>query len=463
MIFFGMKQLTRHVEIKGELPSEASILKQTIQIAWPSIVESFLICLVGMIDTMMVGILGPVAIAAVGLTTQPKFIGLAIFMSLCVAISAIVAHRRGEKDAESARRVLVQSLVIVILLAVIISAVSVIFAEPIMRLAGAQDDTHADAALYFRIIMGGMLFNVISMTINAAQRGAGNTRIAMRTNMVSNAVNVVFNYLLIGGNFGFPRLGVMGAAIATVLGSIVACGMSIASVCKKDTFLSLRGFHHMSFDRATLWSLFNIGSSTLAEQVFLRIGFLMYAIIIAKLGTIEFATHQIGMNIMSLSFSLGDGLSTASVALVGRSLGERRPDLARIYARVCQRIGVIFSLIMAVLFTLLGRFMFALFTDDAQVLTYGVVLMRLMAVIVFFQIPQVIFSGCLRGSGDTKYTAFVSLVSVALVRPGMGWLFCYPLGLGLIGAWIGFLIDQIARCVLTWARFRGGKWMSHRV
>lgn len=463
MVFFGMKQLTRRVEIIGELPSERSILKQTIQIAWPSIVESFLICLVGMVDTMMVGVLGPAAIAAVGLTTQPKFIGLAIFMSMCVAVSAIVAHRRGEQDSERAKRVLVQSLLIATVLAIIIGVLCVIFAEPIMFMAGAMEDTHADAASYFRIVMGGMIFNVISMTINAAQRGAGNTRIAMRTNMVSNGVNVVFNYLLIGGNFGFPRLGVSGAAIATVLGTIVACGMSIASVWHKGKFLSLRGFHKFSFDRDTLWSLLNIGSSTLAEQVFLRIGFLLYAIIIARLGTIEFATHQIGMNILSLSFSLGDGLSTASVALVGRSLGARRPDLAQIHARVCQRIGMLFSLVMAVVFTLLGKWLFAMFTDDAQVLAYGVVLMWLMAVMVFFQIPQVVYSGCLRGSGDTKYTAFVSLISVAIIRPGTGWLFCYPLGMGLIGAWIGLLIDQFARCALTWIRFRGGKWMSYRV
>ena len=89
--------------------------------------------------------------------------------------------------------------------------------------------------------------------------------------------------------------------------------------------------------------------------------------------------------------------------------------------------------------------------------------MWLMAVMVFFQIPQVVYSGCLRGSGDTKYTAFVSLVSVAIIRPVTGWLFCYPLGMGLIGAWIALLIDQFARCALTWIRFRGGKWMSHKV
>lgn len=463
MFLFRMKSLCHGVDVCGELPSDVSIVKRTLRIAWPSIVESFLICFVGMIDTMMVGVLGAPAIAAVGLTTQPKFIGLAIFMSMNVAVSAVVAHRRGEKDSDRANRVLVQSLTIAIILAFMIGTICVLFANPIMKMAGAMEDTQGAAAQYFQIIMGGLIFNVISMTINAAQRGAGNTRIAMRTNMVSNIINVILNYLLITGKFGFPRLEIAGAAIATVIGSVVACAMSIASVLHKKQFISLRGVHRVRFDRETIRALWNIGSSTLAEQVFLRIGFLSYALIVAKLGTIEFASHQIGMNILSISFSLGDGLSVAAVALVGHSLGERRPDLAKIHARVCQRIGMIFSVLVAMVFILFGQDFFRLFTHEQTVLDYGAKIISLMVIMVFFQITQVVYSGCLRGSGDAKYTAFVSLVSVAIIRPGAGWLFCYPLGLGLVGAWIGLLIDQCMRCFLTWLRFRSGKWMSHKI
>ena len=103
-------------------------------------------------------------------------------------------------------------------LTLIISTAAVVFAAPIMRLAGTAEDTHEDAVAYFRIITGGMVFNTLTMVINAAQRGAGNTRIAMKTNIAANAVNICFNYLLIGGNLGFPKLGIRGAAIATVLG-----------------------------------------------------------------------------------------------------------------------------------------------------------------------------------------------------------------------------------------------------
>lgn len=439
------------------------ILKTTFQIAWPSILESFLISLVGMIDTIMVGSLGAYAIAAVGLTTQPKFVGLAIFISMNVAVSAIVAHRRGEGDRDSANKVLMQAIIITVILAMLVSVVCVVFADPIIAFSGSQADTHQSAVSYFRIIMGCMIFNVLSLVINAAQRGAGNTKIAMVTNMVSNGVNVVLNYILIGGHFGFPALGINGAAIATVIGSMFACAMSIYSVMKKGRFLCLKDLKAVGFDKKTLSSIANIGSSTLAEQIFLRIGFLTYSIIVAKLGTVAFAAHQIGMNVMSLSFSFGDGLSVAAIALVGRSLGEKREDLAKIYGGVCQRIGLTISLGLAIIYFTLGKQIFMLFTQEPQVLEYAIMIMITMTFIVVFQISQVIFSGCLRGAGDTVFTAFVSLISVAIIRPFSGWLLCYPVGLGLIGAWIGILFDQMVRFSLTALRFKTGKWTKFKV
>ena len=104
-----------------------------------------------------------------------------------------------------------------------------------------------------------------------------------------------------------------------------------------------------------------------------------------------------------------------------------------------------------------------LFSREADVLQHAEMIIGMIILILFTQIPQVVFSGSLRGSGDTKFTALVSLISVAVVRPGAGWLFCYPLHLGLFGAWIGLAADQIVRLVLTWWRFRSGKWMWHKV
>lgn len=179
--------------------------------AWPAVMESFFIALAGMVDSLMVSSMGAYAVAAVGLTTQPKFIGLCLFIATNVAVSVLVARRRGEKDRLGANQVLLMAVVFTVIAGLIISAACVALADPIIALCGANEDTHSSAVTYFRIIMGGMIFNIISMVINAAQRGAGNTKIAMRTNVTSNVVNMIGNYLLIGGNLGFPELGIAGA------------------------------------------------------------------------------------------------------------------------------------------------------------------------------------------------------------------------------------------------------------
>lgn len=181
------------------------------QMAWPAVMESFFIALAGMVDSLMVSSIGAYAVAAVGLTTQPKFIGLCIFIAMNVSVSALVARRRGEKDRIGANQVLLMALIFTVVVGILISIAAVVFAEPIIRFCGANEDTQESAVLYFRIIMGGMIFNIISMAINASQRGAGNTKIAMRTNVTSNVVNMIGNYLLIQGHLGFPAMGIAGA------------------------------------------------------------------------------------------------------------------------------------------------------------------------------------------------------------------------------------------------------------
>lgn len=457
MHFVNPEKICRGMEL-GEVPPERQIVKDALSVAWPSVLESFFVNLAGVVDTIMVGSLGSYAIAAVGLTTQPKFLGLAVFISLNVAVSAIVARRKGAGDRESANRVVRMLLLFTLILTALISVVFVIFAGPIVSLVGSQPDTHEYAVEYLRIIMGGSVFSTVSLVLNAAQRGAGNTRIAMVTNVISNLVNVIFNYLLIGGNFGFPALGVRGAAIATVIGTVCACTLSIVSVLHKDGFIYLRAVKGWIADKLSIKSILNVGSSAFVEQICLRIGFLLFSMTVARLGTTQLAAHQIGMNMMSMSFSFGDGFSVAAVTLIGQSLGRKRPDMAKIYGNVCQKTGLICAFVISSFYFLFGKDIFALFSQEQIILDYGEMIMRILSVILFVQIEQVVLFGCLRGAGDTKFTAFVSLISVTCIRPGMSWLLCYPVGLGLMGAWLGTACDQVVRFVMTFVSFRKGNW-----
>lgn len=445
--------------------NKVSLLKETISTAWPAVLESFFISLAGMIDTMMVSALGTYAVSAVGLTTQPKFITLCFFFAINVAVSALVARRRGQNDQKNANEVLVTALVISLLLCVVLSAASVGFADPIIHFSGSASDTHEAAVSYFRIIQGGMIFNVISMVINAAQRGSGNTKIAMTTNVASSVVNIIFNYLLIGGNFGFPAWGLQGAAIATVLGTVVASIMSIRSLFKKDSYVSIpyiiqNRIHPVSH---TLSSIASLGSNMLAENIAMRVGFLVTSLLAARLGTDAFAAHNVGMNFLSLGFSFGDGMQVAAVALIGRSLGEKNPDKAKAYGNTCQAVGFAISLVLAIILFFFGRNLFALFFSQEDILADGVMLSRFIMVIVLFQISQIIFGGCLRGAGDVKYTLVASLISVTLIRSIVTYLLVAIWPLGLVGIWIGVLSDQLSRFILLGIRFKAGKWVEYQI
>ena len=440
-------------------------VKKTLDMAWPAILESFFTAFAGLVDSLMVSSLGSYAVAAVGLTTQPKFLGLALFVAANVSISALVARRKGEGKREDANRIFATFLVFVLVMAVLLSVLLVVCADPIIRFCGSEELTHDSAVLYFRIIMGGMIFNCIQMGVNAAQRGAGNTRITMRTNLVSNTVNIIFNYLLIQGHFGFPALGIRGAALATVLGTVVSSIMSIWSVWKKDNFISIPYIllNKIRPGWEAMKNIVKVGYSVFAEQVLMRIGFMLTAIMAADQGTSAMAAHQVGMNIMGLSFSFGDGLQATAVALIGYSLGAGKPEKAKAYGRTCRMIGGVISVILAVTYFFGANLLMEMFFEEKDIVAIGVSIMRVIIFVVILQIAQVIYMGCLRGAGDTLYTAVASTVSVTIMRTLGSYFFGYVLHMGITGIWLGVVADQLSRFVFASIRFRRGKWTEIKI
>ncbi len=444
---------------------DKTIIKNVINMAWPAIIESFFIAFVGLVDSYMVSSLGSNAVAAVGLTTQPKFLGLSLFFALNVSVSALVARRRGEQRQDLANRILYTALVFILIAAAILSTTLVYFANEIIHFCGSTPETHDMAVSYFRIIMGGMIFNCIQMGINSAQRGAGNTKITMRTNVTSNLVNMIGNYLLISGHFGFPALGIRGAAIATVFGTVVASIMSILSVMKPEGFISIPYIIKNKIRPAlvTFGSIVKIGYSVFFEQVLMRIGFMATALMAANQGNDAMAAHQVGMNLMGLTFAFGDGLQSTAVALIGRSLGSEDPELAKEYGRTCRMIGAIIAVVLTFVYYFGARPLCSLFFEEEHIVELGVSILHVIIFVVIFQISQVIYMGSLRGAGDTLYTAIASMVSVTFVRTFISYFCGYILNWGIAGIWLGVLGDQVSRYIFASIRFKAGKWVQIKI
>ncbi len=457
---FSCDYLLKKTEILGEIPSTLKAYKTTLLMAYPSFVELFLICLITSIDTVMVGSISIEAISAVGITAQPKFIILAPVLSLNIGVTAIVSRRKGAGDMLAANNCLKQGLLLSTILSFTFCSLGYIFARPFLTFVGAGADIIDMATIYFQITIIGLFFHSMSLTINAAQKGVGNTKVSMQTNLNANIVNLVFNYLLINGVLFFPQLGVTGAAIATLLGNIVAFVLSLISVSrnKDSNFLSIFSFGSWKFTRENIKNLSSVGFSAFVEQIFMRIGFLATTMIIASLGTVEFGTHQIGMSIMNFSFSGGDGIAIAATSLVGQNLGKKRPDLSMLYCKISQRIAFLYSCTLCVIFVFGRHALIDIFTDEPEVIATGSVLMLLLGIITYFQTSQVVITSCLRGAGDTKFTAISSFICIAIIRTVFTYILCYPAGFGLYGVWLAIIIDMIFRFTINSLRFKTGKW-----
>ncbi len=450
-----------------EETSVKELYKKNWDIAWPSVLEGALLSVINSADTIMVGTVGLSAIASVGLAAQPRMILLILGQSICVGTTAVVARRKGAGDRKAANACLKLSLIIVTILGLAMSLLGFFLAEPFMILSGANEDTMEMSVTYFKVISCAMVFNYWSLCVCAALKAIGLTRVTLITNLTSNIVNIIFNYLLIGGNFGFPRLGVLGAAIATAFGTFVSCCVAFYFVLRPGGYLHLKLFEKVVWDKNCLKGIFTVGSSSIAESVFLRIGFLINQVIVAKISTNVYATYQIVQQVSSLSFTVGDGLAIASTSLIGQSLGEKRKDLAKANVKITRNLSVVSAIILMAIVFFTRKLIPRLFTDVEAVIEDASIAFIVIAVGLIPQNGRIVYSGCLRGAGDAKYVAIISLISVTIVRPIATYIFCYPVAamlpgmyFAVTGPWISFVIDSLLRDVLLKRRIDQGKWLD---
>ncbi|MGI6083631.1 MAG: MATE family efflux transporter [Limnochordia bacterium] len=444
--------------------SKKSIRIRVLTLAWPAIVDQFLTMAVNMVDTAMVGRLGAAALAAVGLGAQVMMVATAVFSSVTTGTTALVARFIGACDPENARKTARQSLVFGGFLAFVTSVFFVLFAEQIVGVlfSRAEQDVLAGAASYVRIVGMGLIPQFLLIVTNSVLRGAGDTRTPMQITATANVVNVIGNYFLIFGIGVFPRLGLQGAAIATTIAHCVAAVLALRALFggKKVVALSLRDDFRP--DSEVLMRIFNVGIPAGMEQGVMRVGQLLFTMILSSLGTVAFAAHRIALQAESLSFMPGFGFALAATSLVGQALGAGEPEEAEHVGLEAARIAAFGMGLMGVIFLIFPRALVSVFTTDEAVIAQSAVVIRIVAVSQPFMAIHMVLAGGLRGAGDTRTVMLVSLVGICGVRLALS-LLLVSLGLGLVGAWIAMTIDLILRGSLLYWRFRQGRWKEVQV
>ena len=455
-------------ERKTKLPESVTRSMLRADVLWislPSLCELVLTQLTSMADQIMVGRLpgdeGIMALSAVGIATQPKFLLMTMSIALNVGATAMIARYRGRQNQEMANQAFHHAMVLNLILGLLFAALGLAGAGLMIRFMGGDNlspEAMQAGIRYLQISMYGYLPLMLTFTITGALRGIGDSRTPLMYNTAANAVNLVFNYLMIYGKAGFPRMGVAGAAWATNIGQLTAFVIALTTVLGKKRYLQIRFSRRFRFDRELLKNIAMIGFPSMVEQLFLRVGVILYTRIVIGLGDMLYATHQILMSIQAMTFMIGQAFATASTTWMGQSIGKRRYDMAKLYTQTTRELGFWVSVVLGALMIIFSRSLIGLYNKTPEIIDIGSRILVLMAFSQPIQNSQFIITGALRGAGDTRFAAAVMAVTVLGVRMVLAWTAVELLGFGIWGAWIALLADQCLRSLLVLLRLRSGKW-----
>ena len=431
-----------------------------LSIMLPALVELLLSQFFGMVDTIMLGRLpdSAVVLTAVGITASPINLVVCVVTAFCIGTTATVAVFTGAGKSDRARSTTRQSLMLLSIAGIVLTVVCVTFAEPIIRFAGAKDDTIVQAVSYYRLIAAGFFFQSVTISITASLRGVGITKIPMLYNLTAAGLNVFLNYILIYGKLGCPAMGVEGAALATTLSKVISFLAAVCILFFGKTPVSIQRGDSFRPDIPILKRILKIGITSGMEQVILQSGAVLSTKILAVIPTVDFAAYQIASNVEGIAWQPGGACCTAATTCMGQALGEGRIDKAKAMTKMIFLTALTISGFVVLLFLFCGLPIAEIYTPDKAVALTASRIMFYCAIAIPGVSTHQTIAGALRGAGDTKTPMIASLCSLWIFRVALSFLLVRVLGLGVIAMRICVTLDQLVRASINLIRYCRGKW-----
>jgi MATE family multidrug resistance protein len=408
----------------------------------------------GIVDTVMVGRLGPAAIGAVALGNAVYYVPSFFGMGLLLGLDTLVAQAYGRKDYDGCHRWLAQGVYLACLAVPPLMLLIYLASFGFVRF-GINPAVAAPAGAYLRILNWGTLPLLLYGGTRRYLQGVGDVRVVTITIVAANLVNWLGNWVLIYGKLGMPALGVNGSALSTV-GSFVC----MAVVLLAFSWRHERRRGHQLFrcwagaSREKLRVLLGLGAPA-AGQILLETGAWNLATLAAGwLTPVALATHQIAFNYTGLTYMVPLGVSAAAAVSVGRAMGAGDPERARRAGWMALGLGTGFMLLAAMAFLLTPGPLIALYTRDPQVMAVGPGLLGLAAAFEIFDGIQVVSIGALRGLGETRIPMLANLIGYWVLGLPLGLTLCFALRWGIYGLWSGLLVALIVIALVLLARWR---------
>jgi putative MATE family efflux protein len=442
--------------------------KAVIKLAWPSIMEQILEMMVGMVSTIFMGRIGTDAVAAVGMVNMLMGFLQTVFAGLSMGTTVIIARVIGEGNKLEAKRALIQSIYMAIVVGLFIAITGRIFSISILKLffGGTDVKVFNIGFSYFNIILINLPFFVLDIIVSGAMRGAGDTKTPMVITGVVNIINIILNTTLIFGVHALhiPALGVAGSAIAVTISRIIGVTTRIIVLYNlKGLKLNLSLRDDYSIKLNLMKRIINIGVPGFIEQAVMQGGFLILQVIIITMGTVAMASYNIGINVNALAFFPIFGFAIANTTLVGQSLGERQYKKAESYAYESLKITMIVGFFLGILMFIFSKQLASLYSNDPLVIKEAVGLIRLFAILEPLLAILNLCSATLKTSGDIMYVMVSSFVGLWSCRVMLSFVLNKYFGIGMTAVMIGIFFDFSSRSFMYLSRMNKGKWKYLRV
>jgi putative MATE family efflux protein len=442
--------------------TKGSLNRAILLLAVPMVLEMVLESLFAVVDVFWVGRLGANAVATVGLTESLLSLIFSVAMGLSLSTTAMVARRIGEKDPEGAAVAGVQSIALGFFVSVAIGIPCFFFAPNLLRLMGATPAIIATGSNYTRICLGGSFAVLLLFLNNAIFRGAGDAAIAMRLLWVSNILNLIFDPCLIFGLGPFPRLGVTGAALATL------SGRSIGVIYQ--FYRLMRGTERLRILRSqirvqwnVLWRLIRVSVTGILQFAIAHTSWIGLVRIVSIFGAAALAGYTIAIRIVIFIILPSWGLSNAAATLVGQNLGAGQPERAEKSVWRTGLYNVIFLGVVGVVFIFLAEPIVRLFTDDPAVIPLGAACLRIVSYgnlgYAYFMVMMQAFNG----AGDTITPTIVNFFGFWLFEIPLAYTLAIPMHMHSNGVFASIAIAESSMAAASAILFRQGKWKKKKI
>jgi multidrug resistance protein, MATE family len=436
--------------------------KKVLQVALPAIAGLSTQMVVSLVDTAMVGRIedATYALAAMGIGVLATWALISFFSSLATGIHVVVARKYGEGDYISCGITLNNSILLAVLIGAVVAMVGVFFSYPIAHLF-ATDETvgnYASEYLYYRFM--GIPFFLISVSFRGFFFGISKTKIFMFSGVITNVLNIIFNYMLIYGNFGFPKMGLAGAGLGSTLATSfdgLFYSVIIMLPAYRRRFQNLK---HLVLNKNIISAILKISLPVSFQNVFILIGFLSFVSIIGIIGTLEQAATQAIISTLFISFLPCFGFGIAVQTLVGNNLGAKKYILAKIYGFETAKVATIYTIILGIIFTIIPQYVLLIITNDKTIIETATPSLRVAGFAQVFYGVGVVLANALQAAGRSFYVMKAEVITNLIIFVPLAYFLGVYLGLGLTWAWMALPVYIILYSLVIYLKFSSADWYT---